>query len=317
MSNSLLATMGMDTEGTTELIKKVQKATGVASVVAQWAASDATKGLDEIKNVDDMDFGAYTRSTLIQELSENATIYEQILPLNQLAANRLTPFLPGRAYFIPHSMPAFMEETQKKKVALIKKLITSSLVGFEGIQDETAGFATIETGAESNNWEVLNTVTGDTKEVTLSFPAELDGQPFRKFLHYWITGVYDRHSQIGHYFGANKVWGQGSHTMSGVYFVLDVKGRMPQYAAYCYNMMPKMSPESMNNYKKGSHDPFALNIPFTVQLIGNHPFATEMANHYINLINQRVAHITSRYRIDLMDKIEDRGLSTVYSEKID
>lgn len=301
-------------ESTASVLKTTQEAMGVANAVGAFAAGTDADKL-ELTNVDDMDYGAFTRSSLIDVLSEKATIYEQILPLNKLVANRLTPFLPGRAYFIPVYMPLFCEMKQPTKTAFIKKLITSMLTGFQGIQDLTVEKATVATGSAAHDYDVVIGMTGDTKEVTLSFPTDLDGQPIRKFLNYWATGIYDRYSTLGHYYGAPIPWGQGNHTMSGVYFVLDVKGRMCQYAAYVTNMFPNMIPESMNNYKKGEHNPIALEIPMSCQFISNHPYATELANHYISIINTRVAAITSRYRIDLMEEIEEKGLQETYSSK--
>lgn len=313
MANVLegLNSLGNHLDTASEALSIVQKA---SNLISAWAG-DAEAA--ERANVDIDDLGGGTRGSVIDGITENASLYEQIMPLTKLTANRLTPFIPGRAYFIPTEMPAFLEHNIPQKAALLKKLIVSMATSVEGITDKQVNFSDIQTGNEFNNYEVVQSVTGATRELSLGFPADLDGQPIRKILNYWVTGTYDTGSQRGHYYGAPLIWGQGNHTMSGVYFVLDVKGRMPQYAAYVCNMFPKVVPNSMNNYKRGEHATIEMSIPFACQYIDDHPFATKLANYYIAKINERVAAISTRYDISRIGEIEKNGLLTTASNLVD
>lgn len=225
-------------------------------------------------------------------------MYADLLQLDVVNLKRLTPFQPGRGYFVPVLMPRFMEKHWKKETAFFRSLLTLYATGVEGIQDPVLNFGEVNSGVESQNMEVPTNRTGHTNEITFQFPSDFRGQFITTYLDKWMNGIVDMYSDKGHYYGEQMAWTNANHCMSGVYFTTDPSERMIEFACYLFNMMPKNTPLNINNKTKGENNPQEISPPFTAQMIHRNHRITEIAESYLKDIISASGN-TTEYRNDL------------------
>lgn len=229
--------------------------------------------------------------------------YADLLQLDSVNLRRLTPFQPGRGYFVPVEMPRFMEDQFESETKFFENLLTVYATGIDGIQDPTLNFDEVSSGVESQTMEVPTNRGGVTNEVTITFPTDFRGQFITKYLDMWMNGIVDPHTDRGHYHGADLEYTNANHTMSGVYFTVDPSERRVEFACYFFNMMPKESQLSINNKTKGENSPEELNPTFTCQMIHGNEKITDLAYQYLEEITSNV-NGTTAFRDDIVEEYE-------------
>jgi hypothetical protein len=207
---------------------------------------------------------------------------------------KLTPYQPGRGYFIPTRMPKFMEDQFEDQTKFFKTLLIGYCVGFDGITDPTMNFSEVTSGVESQTMDVANNVTGLTREVTMRFPAELRGQFLTRYQYNWMTGIMDPYTDRGRYHGADLEYTNANHTMSGVYFTLDPSESAIEFSAYLLNMMPKNAQLSINNKNKGENTPPEITTPYSCQFITNNKMITDKCYEFLEEMNGEIGGVTSK-----------------------
>lgn len=222
-------------------------------------------------------------------------LYSDLLQLDMVNLKKLTPFQPGRGYFIPTQMPRFMEDVFEDETNFYKTLLISYCVGFDGITDPTLNFSEVTSGVESQAMDIPNNITGITREVTMRFPAELRGQFLTRYNYNWITGIMDPYTDRGRYHGSDLEYTNANHTMSGVYFTLDPSEKAIEFAAYLLNMMPKNAQHSVNNKTKGENATQEITTPYSCQFITNNKLITEKCYDFLKAINDDMGGVTSKY----------------------
>jgi hypothetical protein len=221
-------------------------------------------------------------------------IYTDLLQLDMVNLKKLTPYQPGRGYFIPTRMPKFMEDQFEDQTKFFKTLLIGYCVGFDGITDPTMNFSEVTSGVESQTMDVANNVTGLTREVTMRFPAELRGQFLTRYQYNWMTGIMDPYTDRGRYHGADLEYTNANHTMSGVYFTLDPSESAIEFSAYLLNMMPKNAQLSINNKNKGENTPPEITTPYSCQFITNNKMITDKCYEFLEEMNGEIGGVTSK-----------------------
>ena len=229
--------------------------------------------------------------------------YADLLQLDSVNLRRLTPFQPGRGYFVPVEMPRFMVEAFEDETRFFENLLTVYATGIDGIQNPTLNFDEVSSGVENQTMEVATNRAGKTDEITVTFPADFRGQFITKYLDMWMNGIIDPNTDRGHYHGQDMEYTNSNHTMSGVYFTVDPSERRVEFACYFFNMMPKESQLSINNKTKGENSPEELNPSFTCQMIHGNEKITNMAYRYLEQITQNV-NGTTAFRNDIVEEYE-------------
>lgn len=231
------------------------------------------------------------------------TEYADLLQLDAVNLRRLTPFQPGRGYFVPVEMPAFMEEMYESETRLFENLLTVYATQIDGIQNPTLNFGEVTSGVENQGMEVPTNRGGRTDEITVTFPSDFRGQFITKYLGLWMDGIVDPNTDRGHYHGADLDYTNANHTMSGVYFTLDPSERRVEFSCYLFNMMPKESPLSINNKTKGENEPEEINPSFTCQMIYGNQRITDLAYEYLEEITSNT-NGTTAFREDIVEEYE-------------
>ena len=238
---------------------------------------------------------------------EDGMDYADLLQLDSVNLRRLTPFQPGRGYFVPVEMPAFMEDVFPNETRFFENLLTVYATGVDGIQNPTLNFDEVTSGVENQTMEIASGRGGRTDEVTFRFPADFRGQFITKYLSLWMDGVLDPNTDRGHYHGSDLVYTNAHHTMSGVYFTLDPSERRVEFACYMFNMMPKEAQLSINNKTKGENAPEELNPAFTTQMIYGNDKITKLAYQYLEQITANT-NGTTAFRDDILESYDTESV---------
>ena len=214
--------------------------------------------------------------------------------------DNLTPFIGGRGVFIPIDMAPFMERAFPIPTTKMRTLMQVYTTGLDGISDRTVESGVINLGTDANQISVPLKVTGNTKQITLTFPAELAALIISKYHGFWIDGMNDAHSNNAVYFGATKPgtddlmpFSLKNQTMRALYFTLDPSMREIQEVFLFSNMYPEGDKDSLNNYKKDDPNLGELQIPYSVHTRKGHPDLILLAEAYLALLQLDKRSISS------------------------
>ncbi|MGL6132386.1 MAG: hypothetical protein ACRCZ9_12310 [Fusobacteriaceae bacterium] len=225
----------------------------------------------------------------------NSPIFNSVLELNRVQLERLTQFISGRHFLIPLDMAKFMELVLPKETDEFKALMVSYCVGVDGFSDLSLSTTEVNSGNEHQSAEISTGITGMTKEITLNFPAELRGQFLRKYVEFWLKGIYDPMTNRATYLGAiddgRLRYTEGNQTMSALFFTVDPSWTEIESCAYLTNMSPKSAMVSINNSRRGEHSIKEVSIPFKVQYSDGNIFIHEACKAYL----KRIVANTSDY----------------------
>ncbi|MGL5313816.1 MAG: hypothetical protein ACRC92_11280 [Peptostreptococcaceae bacterium] len=216
-----------------------------------------------------------------------SSIYNSVLELDTIALETLTPWITGRGFAVPDTMAYFMEAALPNETEEFKALVVSYCTGFDGVTPLTAVTTEVNSGIEHQSMEITTGLAGNTKEVTLTFPAELRGQFFRRYTEAWMKGTYDNTTSRTTYLGlVDKGLRQSEayQVMSSLWMTTDPTFKEIEYCAYVCNMSPKTTQTDMNNYKRGEHNITEVAIPFKCQYHDGNRFIFDGCKTYLDRI---------------------------------
>lgn len=219
---------------------------------------------------------------------KGSAIFNSVLELNRVQLERLTQFISGRHFLIPLDMAKFMEMVLPEETEEFKALLVSYCIGVDGFSDISLSTTEVNSGNEHQSAEISTGITGMTKEITVSFPAELRGQFIRKYIEFWLKGIYDPYTNRATYLGAiddgRLRYTEGNQTMSALFFTTDPSWTEIESSAYLTNMSPKSAQVSLNNTRRGEHNIQEVQIPFKVQYSDGNIFIHDACKSYLKRI---------------------------------
>ena len=251
------------------------------------------------------DYGTVQHEGVEKYDPENPHMYfADALPLDSVNLKRLTPFQPGRGYFFPAKMPAFMEDVFPERTEFFKRLLIVYAIGIDGITNPTINYGEVTSGVENQGMEVPENRGGSTNEITFTFPTDFRGQFITKYLYTWMNGMLDENSDKGHYYGSDLEYSNANHSMSGAYFTVDPSERRIEFASYVFNMQPKEAPLNINNKTKGDNTPQEITPAFTARMITGNKNITKICYENLRTITQNT-NGTTAFNEEIVSEAED------------
>lgn len=220
-------------------------------------------------------------------------IYNSVLELDRISLETLTPWITGRGFLIPDTMAAFMELVFPDQTEQFKALMVTYCTGIDGITQLQAQTQEVNSGIEAQTMEVTTGLTGATKEITMTFPAELRGQFIRRYISYWLKGIYDPQTSRMTLLGAidrGMRATEANVVASGIYFTTEPSFKEVEYSAYYCNASPKSANTDINNYKRGEHNISEVQVPFKCQWHDDNKFIHSAAKTYLDKITSKMSN---------------------------
>ena len=112
-----------------------------------------------------------------------------------------TPHTTGRFFIFVTKMPTVCELLVPSATEIFRKLIQFYTIEVTGFSDLTMNTVSFDTGSELSSIDVPVGVTGETKELQISFSMELRDHPITKFIAYWFRAIFDNGANAGTYYG--------------------------------------------------------------------------------------------------------------------
>ena len=112
-----------------------------------------------------------------------------------------TPHTTGRFFIFVTKMPTVCELLIPVATEIFRKLIQFYTTEVTGFTDLTMNTVSFDTGSELSSIDVPVGVTGETKELSITFSVELRDHPITKFIAWWFRAIFDNGASAGTYYG--------------------------------------------------------------------------------------------------------------------
>lgn len=112
-----------------------------------------------------------------------------------------TPHTTGRFFIFVTKMPTVCELLIPVATEIFRKLIQFYTTEVTGFSDLTMNTVSFDTGSELSSIDVPVGVTGETKELQITFSVELRDHPITKFIAWWFRAIFDNGANAGTYYG--------------------------------------------------------------------------------------------------------------------
>ena len=112
-----------------------------------------------------------------------------------------TPHTTGRFFIFVTKMPTVCELLVPAATEIFRKLIQFYTTEVTGFSDLTMNTVSFDTGSELSSIDVPVGVTGETKELQITFSVELRDHPITKFIAWWFRAIFDNGANAGTYYG--------------------------------------------------------------------------------------------------------------------
>ncbi|MGL5711495.1 MAG: hypothetical protein ACRCX2_00630 [Paraclostridium sp.] len=224
----------------------------------------------------------------------------------------MSPFQPGRFYFIFTKMPTFMESIDPDGTKRFQNIVEKYQTGFQGLNDMQANFGDIQTGTPSSKFSYVTTVDMQFDEFTVNIPHDLSKLPLLSYLEMWMTGVYDPMTGLTHYHGdleANpgkypEGANLGYEVAEGLYIALDRAGK-PVRSMMIYGIQPTKGHHSQLNSEKGTHDAQAVELSFK-GILRMSADINRIAKSFCDSIKFTKNYLEFKHREDISPKDSDQ-----------
>lgn len=112
-----------------------------------------------------------------------------------------TPHTTGRFFIFVTKMPTVCELLIPVATEIFRKLIQFYTTEVTGFSDLTMNTVSFDTGSELSSIDVPVGVTGETKELQITFSVELRDHPITKYIAWWFRAIFDNGANAGTYYG--------------------------------------------------------------------------------------------------------------------
>lgn len=171
--------------------------------------------------------------------SVNLRQYNQLILWDRNTLQQLQPFIGGRFLFVPGVMPRFMERLHKEETEYMRTVFQSCVKSITGFSSRQLDVTTVSALTEQNSHDVIVGGKGVTKSLTFTFLALYQGLRIYKYITTWMTLIYNPGSSAASYpYFTELEYGEGNHTMNGIYIVTDPSFQLVEDATLIYNMCP-------------------------------------------------------------------------------
>ena len=193
--------------------------------------------------------------------------------------DQFDPYIQGVSRIFLYKPAPFMLDMYQAETTRFKHLLETGYTRIDGIQDTQVETVEFEGGFGGQKFRNISLASNDTDTITITV-YEQSGSPLREYLDAWVTGMRDLYSNIAHYHGSDKVYGEKNHTAEFVYVTMDPTGKKVEYAALLAHAFPLVVPKSHLNYESRNRANVPMDMQFAVQLYES-PAINALANYLI------------------------------------
>lgn len=230
----------------------------------------------EVKNTPTIQFGAkrFTKSD-----TDKFCYWLNGVDVTDQNLDQFDPYIQGVSRIFLYKPAPFMQDMYQEETTRFKHLIETGYTRIDGIQDTQVETVEFEGGFGGQKFRNVSLASNDTDTITITV-YEQSGSPLREYLDAWVTGMRDLYSNIAHYHGSDKVYGEKNHTAEFVYVAMDPTGKKIEYAALLAHAFPLVVPKSHLNYESRNRANVPMDMQFAVQLYES-PAINALANYLI------------------------------------
>lgn len=198
-------------------------------------------------------------------------ISSEFADYGKTTAMSLTPEDKSLFILLPMYYPEiFMhseDEADKRACKGILNYIAQTCRGVDGIGDKTLEKSDAEYKTQFFNAPLFTSITGATREITLTIPAELAGYGITDFINHWCNQIVDEFTGFSPYNGADIEWNNWSHSCGFMYIKPSKNLTRASYGALFFQCVPTTIPTSNYNADKSSPGVIELSLTFAVSMV--------------------------------------------------
>ena len=198
--------------------------------------------------------------------------------------------------YLPEIYTYSDDENDKRMIKGIIKYITQTCKAVEGFNDTTLSSEGPSFKSEFFNMPMFTNVTGATKEITLTVPAELSGYVITNGLNHWVNAISDEHSRVAGYNNTGLEFNNWSHSCGMIYIKPNKTFTRVGFGALFFTMVPINVPKSSFNADATAPGVIELNLQFTVNVIDTRNILVrEMCESVLHKYKEHIVYNSSLY----------------------
>ncbi|MGL5767255.1 MAG: hypothetical protein ACRCX8_16610 [Sarcina sp.] len=198
-------------------------------------------------------------------------ISSEFADYGKTTAMSLTPEDKSLFILLPMYYPEIFvhseDEADKRACKGIINYICQTCRGVDGIGDKTLEKSDAEYKSQFFSAPLFTTITGSTREITLTIPAELAGYGITDFLNHWTNQIVDEYTGFAAYNNMDIEWNNWSHSCGFMYIKPSKNLSRVSYAALFFQAVPTTIPTSNYNADRSSPGVIEMSITFAVAMV--------------------------------------------------